>query len=184
MKWKDIASTLGKVAPTLGTLLGGPTGASVGVLISNLLGVENTPTAVEQALKANPELLIKLKELDVKLAEIDSEEYKAELELQKSSLSDVNKTMQAESSSDHWPTYTWRPSIGFAVAFNIIISSVLALIAYCAALGGHPEGLTQLPMVIGALTAINATAMPVLGIASYFRGKAQADPNVTIDTKG
>ena len=33
-----------------------------------------------------------------------------------------------------------------------------------------------LPMVLGALAGINATVLPILGIASWFRGKAQADP--------
>jgi hypothetical protein len=34
------------------------------------------------------------------------------------------------------------------------------------------------------MAALIAVVAPILGIASWFRGKAQADPNVQIGSKG
>jgi hypothetical protein len=70
------------------------------------------------------------------------------------------------------------------VAFNVAVSSIIVLVAYIASMSGHSEMLNSLPMVLGALAAINTSVLPILGIASYFRGKAQADPNVPFNTKG
>jgi hypothetical protein len=38
--------------------------------------------------------------------------------------------------------------------------------------------------MIGAMSALIGVTMPVLGIASYFRGKMQADPSVPTDNRG
>lgn len=63
MKWSDITNAVGKAAPLIGTVLGGPAGGSVGALVASALGVENTPEAVQAAL-GNPDNLVKLKELE------------------------------------------------------------------------------------------------------------------------
>ena len=64
MDWSKVKNIVAKVAPTLGTVLGGPLGGAAGALISSALGVENTPDAIEMELSKNPESLIKLKELE------------------------------------------------------------------------------------------------------------------------
>jgi hypothetical protein len=43
---------------------------------------------------------------------------------------------------------------------------------------------SALPTALGALAAINATVLPVLGIASWFRGKMQADPSIPTTNRG
>lgn len=63
MKWSDITNAVGKAAPLIGAVLGGPAGGSVGALVASALGVENTPEAV-QAVLGNPDNLVKLKELE------------------------------------------------------------------------------------------------------------------------
>jgi sterol desaturase/sphingolipid hydroxylase (fatty acid hydroxylase superfamily) len=150
--------------------------------------VDNTPEAVSEALRINPEAAVKLAEIEANnkqaLEALRVKEIELELAAQTQAISNVNKTMQAEATSEHWPTYTWRPSIGFAVAFNITLSSLLVLVAFLSSLYGHPEMLAVLPAVLGALAAINTSALPILGIASWFRGKAQADPNVPFNDKG
>lgn len=65
MDWRDIAGAVGKAAPIVGTLLGGPAGAAVGGLISMALGTDNNPDAVSAALAGNPDALVKIKELEV-----------------------------------------------------------------------------------------------------------------------
>ena len=50
--------------------------------------------------------------------------------------------------------------------------------------GIKPDVLSYLPAMLGAEAAVMATIAPVLGIASYFRGKAQADPANSAQNKG
>lgn len=82
MNWKKISETVGKFAPVAGGLLGGPAGATVGSLVSSALGVENSPDAVLEAVKKDPEAALKLKqmELDHKtdLEQIALDTFKAE----------------------------------------------------------------------------------------------------------
>lgn len=175
MKWSDIAQTIGKVAPTIGGLLGGNLGASVGGLISEALGVDNTPEAVITALNKNPDSLLKLKELEsserIKLKELDKEERKDEFLFEENTTEVVNETMREEGKSEHWVQYTWRPFIGFCVGISLLGGVVIAIAAYVGLLLGKPEGMATLPAILGALAGINTTALPILGIASYFRGK-------------
>jgi hypothetical protein len=79
--------------------------------------------------------------------------------------------MQAEAAAEHWPTYSWRPAIGFAVAFNLISASIVVFIAYIF----KPTLVSDIPNMLTAQAALNGVAMPILGIASWFRGKAQAN---------
>ncbi|WP_422134948.1 hypothetical protein [Endozoicomonas sp. ALD040] len=66
MDWKAISQLVGKAAPVLGTALGGPAGTVLGSMVANVLGVEDTPTAVANAIKNNPEALISLKQFERK----------------------------------------------------------------------------------------------------------------------
>ena len=61
MKWRDLVSVVGKAAPLVGTAIGGPAGATIGGLVANALGVDNTPDAVAEAIKNDPEAAIQLK---------------------------------------------------------------------------------------------------------------------------
>lgn len=60
MEWKDIAGIVGKTAPILGTLVGGPAGAAIGGLIAAALGTANTPNAIQAAIASDPEAALKL----------------------------------------------------------------------------------------------------------------------------
>lgn len=62
--WDNIKELIGTSAPVIGTLLGGTAGGAVGGLISKVLGVDNTPEAIELALMNNPDALLKIKELE------------------------------------------------------------------------------------------------------------------------
>jgi len=65
MKWSDIAGVVGKAAPIVGGLLGGPAGAAVGSLISTALGTDSTPDAVSAAILQDPQAAEKIKELEI-----------------------------------------------------------------------------------------------------------------------
>jgi len=83
MSWNDVTGFLGKSAPLIGTLLGGPAGGAVASLVANALGVEDTPDAIGAALKSDPSALLKLKELEfthkTRFQELMLEETKAHL---------------------------------------------------------------------------------------------------------
>lgn len=97
MRWRDVATTVGKAAPAVGAALAGPAGAVVGGLAARALGVEATPDAVAQAVHRDPEA-------SVKLAEIESEARRALIDAQA-------KVITAEAQSESWLARNWRPLV-------------------------------------------------------------------------
>lgn len=64
MDWSRVKDIIGKGAPVLGTLLGGPAGAAVGALVSAALGTESTPDAVIEKLQHDPDSMVKVLEIE------------------------------------------------------------------------------------------------------------------------
>ena len=189
LEWKDIADAVGRTAPLLGTLLGGPAGAAVGALVASALGTGADPDAVAKEIAANPEAALKLREIEARrqidLQGLAVDWAQAEMQAAAQATGSVNSTMQAEAAAEHWPTYSWRPAIGFAVALAVVGSVLTVFAAYGAALpNGKSDGLAAMPGILAALAGIIAVVSPILGIASWFRGKAQADPNVPTVNRG
>ena len=98
-------------APALATAVMGPMGGMAINAIASKLGVEATPSAVTQALKDNPDLALKLKEIDCKEYEIEQ--------------TNLTERMKADMSSDSWLSKNIRPMVlifllvaysGFAIA--------------------------------------------------------------------
>lgn len=100
MTWDDVKSVIGKAAPLVGGLLGGPAGGAVGTLISSALGVEDTPDAVQKALTTDPNAIIKIKEMELKhkerLEELMLERGKLDLDETKAYLGDVQNARQRQ----------------------------------------------------------------------------------------
>ncbi|PMY13752.1 hypothetical protein C1X42_32665, partial [Pseudomonas sp. FW305-BF8] len=71
----------------------------------------------------------------------------------------VNDTMQAETKGEHWPTYTWRPFNGFVV--GIMAFGCYFVLPLCKL--PVPSIPTEVWLMFGG----------ILGVASWFRGKAQ-----------
>lgn len=63
MIWSDIGALVGKAAPIVGGLLGGPAGAAVGGLVASALGTDSTPDAVAAALQADPQAMARVVEV-------------------------------------------------------------------------------------------------------------------------
>lgn len=143
--------------------------------------VTGKPTGQEalQALQADPQLVLQYRQA-VLAQQTDFER------LALANATDINKTMQAEAAAEHWPTYSWRPAIGFAVAIDLVVSVVVVAIAYIGVMffGVKPEALQYLAGMLGAMAALVGVASPILGIASWFRGRMQADPTVPTVNKG
>lgn len=182
----DITSLIKSALPFIGTALGGPLGGGVTSFIASKLGVDETSVvSTLNGMLGNPEHIAKAKQLELDYQahclELGYQSIKDLEAINASMVIEVNKTMQTEAGSEHWQTYSWRPAIGFAVAFNVVMSSLIVLITYAAAIFGSQyaaPAMANLPSIIGTLAAISGTVMPILGIASYFRGKMQADPSI------
>jgi hypothetical protein len=172
-----IAMALAQFAPKIVSMIGGTKAGDVAEKVLDIAktvtGVADAPAALAQV-TASPELQLEFRR------QVDSQE----LELQKLAAGvaiEVNKTMQVEAAAEHWPTYSWRPFVGFVFGANLLIATITTAAVFISMLCGVTSAtaaLTQLPQMIGALAAINGTAVPILGIASWFRGKAQADPGI------
>lgn len=174
MEWKDLAATIGKFAPMLGTAIGGPAGAGIGAIVASALGTGNTPDEVSQALAVNPDAAVKLKQIEA-TRQVDLQTLVVQAEANRiaadtSAIMAVNATMQAEAKSDHWPTYSWRPFVGFVFGTMFLgVYFVLPLLKMPV-----PTVPTEAWIAIGG----------ILGVASWFRGRAQADPAIPTDNRG
>jgi hypothetical protein len=103
------------------------------------------------------------------MAQIAAATEQASIKAGSDAIGDVNQTMQAETKADHWPSYTWRPFIGYTFGLYVMSLFVLPLFHV------QPVSLSaDMTLTIGA----------VLGVASFFRGKAQADPRINTDNRG
>lgn len=185
---------LAQLAPSLIGMLTGPKAEAVAtkaVEIAKVVAGKDNADEALQVLRSDPtkalEYQMRLIDSHVEMQRIDAELAKKEIEAATTNASDVNKTMQIEATAEHWPTYAWRPFIGFAFGINLVASSVLILGVFTAQVLGSPgadKAVAALPTVLGSLAAIGGTAMPILGIASWFRGKMQADPSIPTINRG
>lgn len=115
-----------------------------------------------KVLQADPALVLQYRK-----AVLDQEVEFQRLAVQNAS--DINATMRAETAAEHWPSYGWRPAIGFSFAGYITAQWVLPLFHVA-----PPQIDAQLMLAIGS----------ILGVASWFRGKMQADPSIPTSNKG
>jgi hypothetical protein len=132
-----------------------------------------------RALQADPNLVLQYRK-----AVLDQEVTFEQLAVQ--SAGDINGTMRAEAASEHWPSYSWRPFIGFCFGLVALICGVTVAAAYLGVMffKADPTVLASLPGMLGAEAAVMATIAPVLGIASWFRGKMQSDPSIPTINRG
>lgn len=162
------------IAPTAATMLGGPlAGLAVKFLADKLGAPAETADAVTSALSSltgTPEGRIRLAEID---AALRTHAIDAGIDLERLAVqnaADINMTMQAETTAEHWPSYSWRPFCGFVFGITFFgVYFVLPLLKM-----PIPSVPTEAWMSMGA----------VLGVASWFRGKAQADPANPMPVKG
>jgi hypothetical protein len=172
----DIPDLVKSILPFIGTALGGPLGGAAASFIGDKLGLPAATVDTVKSVLAGmpPEKLAELKEHDqdfqLKMATLGYDSaYKIE-QLNASTIDAINKTMQAEAASEHWPTYSWRPFNGFLFGTTIFCSYFLL-------------PLCKIP-VPNIPTEVWIAWGSILGVASYFRGKAQADPNIPTNNRG
>ncbi|MBL1319609.1 MAG: hypothetical protein JKY80_02010 [Mariprofundaceae bacterium] len=158
MQWKDVGKLVGQYAPLLGDLLPIPYAGVAGKLIASAFSVENTPDAIHNAIKSDPDAAIKLAKL-----ELDNKALlqKQMLAAETGRIQSINKTMQDESKSEHWAQWMWRPFVGFI--FGITFIGVYFIL---------PLAKIEVPLIPSeAWMMIGA----VLGVASWHRGAAKVE---------
>ncbi|QJQ93926.1 MULTISPECIES: 3TM-type holin [Halomonadaceae] len=146
MRWADVKTTVGKVAPALGGALAGPGGAVLGGMAARALGVEATPEAVAKAIHTDPEAA-------VKLAEIEAETRRATLEAQA-------KVIVAEAQGQSWLQRNWRPILMLTI--TAIVANNYILAPYLGAMFGSSLTL-DLPERLWDLMT--------LGVGGYIAGR-------------
>lgn len=80
-----LKNVVGSVAPTLGSALGGPLGGMASKVICDVLGCDNNPKAIDQAIQqATPEQMMELKKaeqaFEVQMKELDIDIFKLEVQ--------------------------------------------------------------------------------------------------------
>jgi len=164
----DIRDSLVKIGlPLLGAALPVPGGAAMGAALAAAIGAPDaSPEGIIAHLGQSTEAVQKAKEFEMTHQETI---LKITVQAEVDAAAAVNKTMQAEAASDHWPTYSWRPFIGFS--FGLYVCSMWLLPLFKV----QPVAISpDLTLAIGG----------ILGVASFFRGKMQADPAVQTDNRG
>lgn len=146
MEWKDIAGVVGKAAPILGTLLGGPAGAAVGALVASALGTGGTPDEVSQALTTNPEAAVKLRQIEadrtVRLQELVTDQAKAEIQA-----ATADRASARDREVKTGDTFTPR-----ALAL-LVTGGFFGVLAYLLVAGKPAEGGDALLIMLGSLGA-------------------------------
>lgn len=108
---ETLLGILKNVAPALATAALGPAGGLVVKAISEKLGVENSEAAVTEALTANPELALKLKEIDTRQFEIEQ--------------NNLTERLKADMTSDSWLSKNIRPMTLMYILVAYLLLAIL-----------------------------------------------------------
>lgn len=176
MDWKGVAEVVGKAAPMVGTLLGGSMGGTIGSMVASLLGVEQTPDSIAQALKDNPDALLKIKQF-----ELDNEKdlrahvFKmSELDLKEKELY-INDRMNARAREVQM-AQTGKKDYTQPILAYIGVMAFFAIVGYVVAIG-LADMSKEASFIIGNLTGIAAAiAKDVYG---YYFGSSEGSKTKT-----
>lgn len=83
MDWKEVGRSVASAVPALGMALGGPAGGAVGALVAAALGTSARPADVAAVIATDPEVAVKLREVELRHAEViaslAAQQYEAQL---------------------------------------------------------------------------------------------------------
>jgi hypothetical protein len=108
----DLLNLLKSAAPALATAVAGPMGGMAVKAIADKLGVPASITDVTNALQNNPELALKLKEIDTKAFEVETKA--------------VTERWQADMASDSWLSKNIRPMTLIAIFVAYFLFAALS----------------------------------------------------------
>lgn len=171
MNWKELGGKVGKFAPLLGTVLGGPAGGAVGGLVAAALGTSNTPEAIDAAISRDPQAAAKLRELEERNRH-DLEA--AHIRAAETSVREVNETMRVEAKSEDAYVRRARPTLIYLIGLIVFTQVTGSLVILALA---PPE---SLPYVVNGLTGVLGQLMAPLSILCaavgvYVRSRSTCD---------
>lgn len=108
----DLLNLLKNVAPALATAVAGPMGGMAIKAIADKLGVPASITEVTNALQENPDLALKLKEIDTRAFEVETKA--------------VTERWQADMASDSWLSKNIRPMTLIAIFVAYFLFAALS----------------------------------------------------------
>ena len=186
-----VGDILKKTLPVIATALGGPLAGLAVDAVTSFLGIpKESAERVRSILEGMPpEKLLQMKridaELQIRLAELGYESVHKLEELNIRADEAVNATMRAEAASEHWPTYAWRPFIGFVFGITFMfVAGLCCYLAYLAVVDGHVNAMATIPAIVTSFTALFGIPGAILGVSAFFRGKMQADPTIPTTNRG
>jgi len=142
------------VAPVLATAVAGPAGGAAVGWIASKLGIDDaTVEGVTQALTGNPEMAVKLKELDLEYAKLEAQDRDS-----------ARKAYSAVATSEH------ATKLDKAVVPILALGTVTLAFTFIAILMFRDVPVDQQQMVIFALGFITSSAGQVL---SFYFGSSQ-----------
>jgi phage tail sheath gpL-like len=112
----DLLNLLKGAAPALATAVAGPMGGLAIKAIADKLGVPASITDVTQALQANPDMTLKLKEIDTNAFEIEQK--------------NVSDRWNADMASDSWLSKNIRPMSLIAILGGYFIFAMMSAFGY------------------------------------------------------
>ena len=128
--WKGVAAMVGKFAPMLGTVIGGPVGAALGIgtsLLSNVLGVEETPDAIMAAIKEDPQAFAKIKQAELdNESELNRLSY-ATLQIEMQTNAGIIESLNKADATGH----STRPRIALELARAFLVGYGLVGVGLC-----------------------------------------------------
>lgn len=107
----DLLNILKNAAPALATAVAGPLGGAAVKAIADKLGVSPSISEVTSALQANPELALKLKEIDTKAFEVEQ--------------ANVTERWKSDMGSDSWLSKNIRPMTLVYILSAFIVMALL-----------------------------------------------------------
>jgi hypothetical protein len=160
-----LLSLLKGVAPVLATAVAGPAGGAAVGWIASKLGIDDaTVEGVTQALTGNPEMTMKLKELDLEYAKMDAQDRDS-----------ARKAYAAVATSEH------STKLDKAVVPILALGTVALAFLFIGFLIFIDVAPDQQQMIIFALGFITSSAGQVL---SFYFGSSQGSKDKTKELEG
>ena len=166
MDWSNVGTKLAQIGlPLLGAALPIPGGAAIGRAMATFVTGNHAATP-EQTIAAlnDPVAQEKAREF---YAQNQTAILQAQLAAETAQIESVNATMRTEADSKNWPTWTWRPFIGFV--FGTMCFGDYFILPL---LGIESPKLPQEMFV---------AFMAILGVASWGHSMALKDPTNSIN---
>lgn len=154
MNWSDIGGIVGRAAPIVGTLLGGPAGAAVGALVASALNVPNDPDAVNVALAGSPDAMARIQELQLS-ARVELEKLAVQAEtirLQASGAQYAAEAADRDSArklAEKQPNDIVRPALTFIMLGGSLFVVVAVLIGWANEVIKDPTAALTVGTVLG-----------------------------------